>query len=195
MYKKDYEKFITIPNILSLARILILVPFVLFVSSDNYVGAGLVLILSGLTDLFDGYLARKLNQITRLGKMLDPTADKLTLMTVMICASIKFPRVFPFMMLLIIKEVLMLLAGAVLLRKKMHPPASKWYGKVSTVVFYVSITTIIGIKAIFNVNIESLDIFLMSLTSICMLYSLAMYFSIFVSILKNGNDKNINKKI
>ena len=188
MNKNIYEN-LTVPNILSFLRILILVPFVLFVNNNNYIGGGVILVLSGLTDLLDGFIARKFNQITRLGEMLDPTADKLTLMTVMICASMKFPRIFPFMALLALKEILMLAAGAILLKNKKNPPASKWYGKVSTVVFYISITTIIVIKAIWEVDIEILDIFLMSVTSVCMLYSLGGYFRIFISLMKS---KNIN---
>ena len=184
------NKNLTIPNVLSLLRILILVPFVVFVFNEDYIKAGSILILSGVTDLLDGYLARKLNQITRFGEMLDPTADKLTLMTVMICVSIKFPSIFPFMMLLIIKEVLMLGAGAILLKLKKDPPASKWYGKIATVVFYISVTTIIVIKAIFNLDCENLNVILMSITSCFMLYSLAKYFKIFVLLIKET--KNIN---
>lgn len=186
MMNEKIIKNLNIPNVLSFIRILVLVPFVIYVRSDNYIWAGLILIFSGFTDLLDGFIARKFNQITKLGKMLDPMADKLTLMTVMICSSVKFPKIFPFMMLLIFKEILMLLASIVLLKSKKNPPASKWYGKLSTVVFYFSITTIIGIKAIFNADIESLNIFLMSVTSICMLYSLGRYFNIFVLILKKG---------
>lgn len=180
---KEISKNLTIPNILSVFRILILVPFVFYVNNENYVASGIVLVISGLTDLFDGFLARSLGQVTHLGEMLDPTADKLTLMTVMICASMKFPKIFPFMLLLILKEVSMLIAGAILLKCKKNPPPSKWYGKVSTVVFYFSIITIIGVKAIWNVDIQALDIFLMSLTSICMFYSLGRYFKIFLSLI------------
>ena len=115
---KEISKNLTIPNILSVFRILILVPFVFYVNNENYVAAGIVLVISGLTDLFDGFLARSLGQVTHLGEMLDPTADKLTLMTVMICASMKFPKIFPFMLLLILKEVSMLIAGAILLKCK-----------------------------------------------------------------------------
>jgi len=187
MMSEKIIKNLNIPNILSFVRILVLVPFVLCVYKDNYLWAGIILIFSGITDLLDGYLARKFNQITKLGKMLDPIADKLTLMTVMICSSIKFPKIFPFMMILILKEILMFVASIILLKLKKNPPASKWYGKISTVVFYFSITTIICIKAIFNLDIENLNIFLMSITSICMLYSLGRYFNIFVFILKDKN--------
>lgn len=185
MNKSTYLKNnLTIPNILSLFRIFILLPFVFFVVRGNYLVAGLILIISGLTDLFDGYIARKLNQVTRLGQMLDPTADKLTLVTVMICVSIKFPKIFPFMIVLVTKEILMLMAGVVLLRNKKNPPPSKWYGKVSTVVFYISIITIIGMEAIWNLNLDSLNTILMFITSLCMLYSLWRYFKIFVSLMK-----------
>ena len=107
---------LNIPNLLSLFRILILVPFVNFVLKEDYLCAGLVLVLSGITDMFDGYLARKLNQVTDLGKMLDPIADKVTLVTIMICLSIKFPKMLSFMIILVIKEILMLCAGAILLK-------------------------------------------------------------------------------
>ena len=189
MMSEKIIKNLNVPNIISFIRILILVPFVIFVCNDNYLWSGIILVFSGLTDLLDGYIARKFNQITKLGKMLDPIADKLTLITVMICSSVKFPKIFPFMMILILKEVLMLLASIVLLRLKRKPPASKWYGKLSTVVFYFSITTIICIKAIFNLDIENLNVLLMSITSICMLYSLGRYFSIFVFILKEKKIK------
>ena len=72
---KEISKNLTIPNILSVFRILILVPFVFYVNNENYVAAGIVLVISGLTDLFDGFLARSLGQVTHLGEMLDPTAD------------------------------------------------------------------------------------------------------------------------
>ncbi len=174
-----------IPNFLSLLRIVILVPFVIFVTKDEYSKVGFVLILSGLTDLMDGYIARKLNQITVLGKMLDPTADKLTLMTIMVCISLKFPQMFPFMVILIIKEVLMLAAGGILLKLKKTPPSSQWYGKVSTVVFYVSAIIIISIKALIGKDIEILNNLLMFFTSVCMLYSLWRYFKIFKTLIKS----------
>ena len=122
--------------------------------------------------------------MTHLGEMLDPTADKLTLMTVMICVSVKFPKIFPFMIVLVTKEILMLMAGIILLKNKKTPPPSKWYGKVSTVVFYISIIIIIGMEAIWNLNLDTLNLTLMFITSVCMLYSLWRYFKIFVSLMR-----------
>ncbi len=171
---------LNVPNTLSLLRILILFPFVIFVGKEEYIKAGLVLIISGLTDLVDGYLARKLGQVTKLGEMLDPTADKLTLMTVMVCVSLKFRNVLPFMVVLVVKEVVMLAAGAFLLGNGKNPSPSKWYGKLSTVVFYVSITSIICIKAVWNIDCEILNITLMSITCVCMMYALWRYFKLFM---------------
>ena len=132
MREINYKEIFNIPNILTVLRIIFIIPFVISVSNNNYALAGIVLVISGVSDLFDGIIARKYGQITKLGKMLDPTADKLTLMAVMICFGIKFPKIFPFMILLIVKEIIMLVAGAVLLKRKLTPPAARWYGKIST---------------------------------------------------------------
>ena len=120
-------KNLTVSNVLSLMRIVTIVPFVMAVLSDDYITAVSILVISALTDFLDGAIARKFGQITDLGKMLDPTADKLTLMAVMICVGIKFPEVFPFMIILIVKEVIMLAAGAIMIALGCAPPAAKWY--------------------------------------------------------------------
>lgn len=184
MRKISYKEIFNIPNILTVLRIIFIIPFVIAVSKNNYALAGIVLAISGVSDLLDGIIARKYNQITKLGKMLDPTADKLTLMAVMICFGVKFPKIFPFMILLIVKEVIMLVAGAVLLKCKLTPPAARWYGKISTVVFYISVITIIFLKATWNIDCEILNIILMALTAVCMLYALYRYFKIFKTMIK-----------
>ena len=179
------RKNLNIPNVLSIIRIIFIIPFVLAVVDDDYTTAGIILIISGISDFLDGYIARKYNQITRFGKMLDPTADKLTLMAVMVCVGIKFNKIFPFMIILITKEILMLIAGIILLRKKLTPPSAKWYGKLSTIVFYVSIIIIISLKAIWNLDIEILDVSFMGLTAFFMIYALIRYFCIFREMIKN----------
>lgn len=181
---------LNIPNILSAIRIFLIVPFILSMFKDDYITAGIVLLVSGLSDLFDGMIARELGQVTNLGKMLDPTADKLTLTAVMICVGIKFPSIFPFMIILVIKEVSMILAGVFLLGKKLVPPAAQWYGKLATVVFYISVITIISLKAFWGISIEALNISLMLLTALCMCYAMFRYCKIFMFILRN--DKNID---
>lgn len=149
MEKKTNKNF-NIPNILSVFRIL-LIPFfvVLYISANSqhqqyYFYAASILVLSGLTDLLDGIIARKYNQITNLGKILDPLADKLTQLTVVICVAIKLGSkiLAAALMIFVIKEILMLIGGFIILRKKTTIQGSKWYGKIATAVFYVVMAAI-----------------------------------------------------
>lgn len=174
------------PNILSFCRILLIIPFVYTFLKDNYVLAATSLVLSGITDMFDGIIARKLNQVTKLGKMLDPIADKLTLIAVVVCMGIKFSEILPLMLLLSIKDVCMLVAGGILLKKHIEPPAAKWYGKVATVIFYFSVIVLVGLKAIFGIVIKKLSIFLLSVTALFMAFALIKYFELFLELVRNN---------
>lgn len=180
----------TIPNILSFIRILIIVPLVISFLNERFIESGIYLLISGLSDMFDGAIARKFNQITQLGKILDPIADKLTLIAVVICLAILFPNVWPIVIILISKDVLMLIGGAILLCMKIRPPAAKWYGKVATAIFYTSITTMVCLSAIFSYTNDVLDIVLMGLTLISMIVAFISYAIIFVRLVKNRNNPN-----
>ena len=143
--------------------------------------------------MFDGAIARKFNQVTQLGKILDPIADKLTLIAVVICLAILFPSVWPIVIILMSKDILMLIGGAILLCMKIRPPAAKWYGKVATAIFYVSITTMVCLSAIFEYKNDVLDIILMSLTLIAMIVAFVSYAIIFVKLIKNRNNPDVEK--
>ena len=82
-----------IPNLITSLRILIIIPYIIFFLNDNYILAVVMLLLSGLSDLLDGIVARKFDQITELGKVLDPVADKLTLLAVVVSLCFKFPEI------------------------------------------------------------------------------------------------------
>ncbi len=185
---------LNIPNILSLARIIIIVPFVLYFLNDDYLASALVLIVSGFSDMFDGMIARSLGQITPLGKVLDPLADKLTLTAVIICMGIKFPEIVPFVVILILKDLSMLIAGSFLIKKGIEPPAARWYGKVATVFFYVSVIIIVALKAIWGVNRPIVSISLLSVTSAFMLFALFKYFIIFLKLINDISGSNQKEK-
>lgn len=108
------KKNLTIPNILSFIRIVVIVPLVISFLNERFIESGIYLLISGLSDMFDGAIARKFNQVTQLGKILDPIADKLTLIAVVICLAILFPSVWPIVIILMSKDILMLIGGAVL---------------------------------------------------------------------------------
>ena len=88
---KYQKKIITIPNILSTVRIL-LIPVIiwLYIGLKDYLLTGVFVIISGLTDIIDGAIARKFNMISDVGKVLDPFADKATQIVVMILLTISF---------------------------------------------------------------------------------------------------------
>lgn len=186
------NKNLTVPNALSALRIL-LVPFfaVAFVTGHTII-ATILLALSGLSDVFDGIIARKFNQVTELGKMLDPLADKLTQGVVALCLGLRFPVIFPVLVIFIVKELGMLVCAAVLLQKKRRPCAAKWYGKVSTVMFYIAVGVIVVMNGFFKLSgpvFEIVAYVLLLLTAVMMIYSTVKYFQIFLEILHSDDEK------
>lgn len=185
----------TIPNLLTYIRFILIIPFVYLFLNEKYIEAVLCIAASGLTDCFDGFFARKFNQVTPLGKLLDPIADKVTLISVVICMVIYAPAVLPVLVILLIKDFLMLMGGTDLIKKGITPPASKWYGKVATIIFYFSVVLIVFLKAVFNYESFWLDLVMFSVTAAAMLFALYKYGKIYCSMIKEYNSKqNANKK-
>jgi cardiolipin synthase len=142
----------TIPNLLSVIRILLIPVFAVLFYKQEYGWAILTLVLSGLSDFFDGKIARKFNQISALGKMLDPVADKLTQVTLAVLLFMSFNKAqdetlkaFSWVFLVfIVKEVVMVLGGAVMLACGIRPGAAESYGKVATFAFYAIMILVIA---------------------------------------------------
>ncbi|MBR3290108.1 MAG: CDP-alcohol phosphatidyltransferase family protein [Clostridia bacterium] len=138
----------TVPNALSLFRLL-LVPVIAITYWASrydevylYVAAG-ALILSGLSDALDGWIARKFNQITEIGKLLDPIADKLTQVTVILCLTARYPRLLPLLAICVVKEACQAIGGFLLLGRGEKVRGAKWYGKLSTVIFYLAMSAVV----------------------------------------------------
>ncbi|MBQ6824927.1 MAG: CDP-diacylglycerol--glycerol-3-phosphate 3-phosphatidyltransferase [Clostridia bacterium] len=134
-----------IPNFLTILRLFMVPAFILaYLHGGNgrFLAAGLF-VLAGLTDVLDGYLARKLNQITDFGKLADPAADKLMQLSALLCLCIA--RRLPLWILLVyaVKEVLQVLGGLRLLNIRKYVVYSKWSGKIASVLLFVVITVII----------------------------------------------------
>ncbi len=192
MERKPINQNLTVPNGLSLLRILIVPFFAWFFMKDQLAVAVALLVLSGLTDMVDGFLARKLNQVTELGKMLDPFADKLTQGVVALCLAIKFPVIGPVLLVFILKELLMLCCAVFLLKKRKRPCAAKWYGKVATVLFYISVAAIVVMDGFFHVSGLVFDVVsnvLLILTAVMMIFSAVKYFQIFLEILHSDDQQ------
>ncbi len=186
--KLSIKKNINVPNTLTAVRFIVIAPMMKFLLDQKFVYAGIMILISALSDMLDGFLARKLDQVTDLGKILDPIADKLTLIAVVVCVNVLYPSVMPFILVLFTKELLMLAGGAFLLKMKIKPPAAKWYGKLSTVLFYTSITTLIMLKAIWGYTNQTLSLILLAVTTASMLFSLVRYFILFVKLVREKNN-------
>ena len=190
--RKPRNQNLTVPNALSVLRIIIVPFFAWYFLRDELTVAVALLLLSGFSDLFDGLIARKFNQITELGKMLDPFADKLTQGVVALCLAIKFPVICPVLALFILKELVMLCCAVILLKKRKRPCAAMWYGKVATVMFYVSVSVIVVMDGFLNlktVTFEVVSYVLLILTAAMMIYSAVKYFQIFLEILHSDDEK------
>lgn len=129
----------SIPNIISFIRILLVPVFcVLYFTPGMKFIALIVLIASGISDLVDGYIARKFNQITDLGKVLDPIADKLFHISTIACFCIDGVVGYWLLCLVVAKELFMVFGGLVLYKKTKAIVASKWYGKLSSSLFFAT---------------------------------------------------------
>ncbi|MGB3161227.1 CDP-alcohol phosphatidyltransferase family protein [Carnobacterium sp.] len=150
----DKKDWIAIPNILSLVRLLLIPLFsIIYLNATqpfHYYVAAVIILFSGLTDLLDGWIARKYHQITELGKILDPVADKLTQVVIVFCLLTKFKWMTLVAVIFLIKELFMLINSLVLLQKGKKLDGAKWYGKISTALFYICMILLIAFPTISN---------------------------------------------
>lgn len=147
-----FENVWTVPNLLSFIRILLVPVFAYLFHKGQLVAAVAVLALSGLSDFFDGKIARRFNQISELGKILDPIADKLTQATIAIMLFLTFFKaenrtlhLFAWVFLLfIVKELVMLIGGGLMIAFGIRPGAAEIYGKAATMAFYLVMISIMA---------------------------------------------------
>ena len=135
-----------LPNLLSAFR-LVLVPLfarVYFLPDPNaHTWAALIYALAFLTDILDGWIARHFNMVTRLGRMLDPLADKLMTLTVIVCVALDGVIPLWAIAVFLCKELAMVLGGAILVRRVGDVITANWWGKISTGVFFVVLALLV----------------------------------------------------
>lgn len=131
------KSIFTIPNILSFFRIC-LIPVIVWLYCDqqNYIWTTLILLLSGLTDVVDGIIARRFHMVSDFGKILDPVADKLTQGVTLICLLSRYPYMGPLLILFIIKEICAAVTGLWSIHKTNIVEGAVWHGKLTTVALY-----------------------------------------------------------
>jgi cardiolipin synthase len=178
-----WRKFFMIPNIITTFRLFLVPLFAyLMLVYDSIFGACIVFVISGVSDVIDGIIARKCNMITDTGKVYDPLVDKLMQLTVIFAFAAR--DFIPLWVLIIImaKELAMIAAGLVLYVKKIIVQA-RWFGKLSTVVFYAVILMLVVFK---DASVQFTTA-LLSVLVATILFSALAYFAQFIS---NQRGKN-----
>ena len=135
-----------VPNFLSLLRLCLVPVFTLafFSPAPNaHAWAALIYALAFITDIADGYIARKFNMITKLGRILDPLADKLMTFTVIICVALDGAIPMWAIAVFFCKEALMGLGGLLMYRRVRDVTPANWWGKTSTGVFFVVLAALV----------------------------------------------------
>ena len=130
-------RILTIPNLLSFIRILLIPLFVwYYLQRDDGTATAIVLAASGLTDALDGFIARRFNMISDFGKAIDPLADKLTQFAMLCCLLVRFPRFIWLIVVLCVKEVFLACTQLLLIKRTDEVQGSAWHGKVTTILLY-----------------------------------------------------------
>ena len=130
-------KILTIPNLLSLIRLCMIPLFIwLYCVKERYVLTGFILILSGITDIADGFVARHFHMISDFGKIFDPIVDKLTQAAMLFCLITRFPLMITPLILMLFKEFYMGITGALVIKKTGQVFGAEWHGKVATCMLY-----------------------------------------------------------
>ena len=182
----------TIPNVLTILRMILIPVFVvLFFKGLKMASLG-VFCAASLTDMLDGYLARKLNQITDFGKLFDPLADKLMVITAMVCQTFWGPLPLIAVVIVAAKELVMVLGGMFMLNKGVVV-YSNYFGKTAQVGFIASLVLSFFHDRFLEGNIVlwgmTPDIILLWITVALAIIAMAVYAAGAVQTLKKKDEK------
>ena len=165
----------SIPNVLCYIRFLLIPIFVMqYIRAEEpkqYMQAAAIVLASGLTDFLDGFIARTFNMVTELGKLLDPLADKLTQASLIFVLIVEIKWMFLLLILFVAMQLFMFIAGLAMLKKNKRLDGSKWFGRVSTAVFYAVMLVLVALPELS----EATQNILMMVCGIFLTMSFALY--------------------
>lgn len=137
----DTHRILTVPNLLSFFRILLIPVIICLYFKEQYWWAFGLLVLSGATDVVDGWIARTFHVVSDFGKAIDPVADKLTQIALLLCLMPM--KCWWMVAILITKEASIGILTLIALRRTHSVYSAGWYGKICTVVIYLSMFVLI----------------------------------------------------
>jgi len=174
-------KIFTISNWLSFMRVLLVVPIVYYLSdntaANNLIAVGLMFV-AALTDFLDGYLARKLNQKTDLGRIIDPIADKIGVGLIAIMLAYSHGLPVWFLLAILGRDLAILICGYFLISKTKLIPESNWSGKIAVSIIAMALIA-------FTLSIDAIKWYLLYLALAFLFYSTLSYFKRFIFTLRN----------
>ncbi len=177
-----------VPNALSVVRIALIPVFVTLYLLRLDPWAFAVLLVSGLTDAVDGFVARRFNMITECGKLLDPLSDKLTQVAVVVCLTTRYTELLPLTVLCFAKELSQGIGGILLLKKNVQAQGARWFGKVSTVLFYATMLVIVLWYDVLVATASWVLYLLVGLVGVSMLIAFVGYLRMFLRIRRGVED-------
>gem|GEM_PF-808909 len=138
------NRIVTLPNVLSLLRILLVPVFVwVFSECKEAVWTAALIVAAGVTDLLDGYFARRMRMETKLGKILDPAADKICQAGMCLIMIRRHPLMLYALLFFLVKEAVVISLGYAYMRKTGIVNDARWYGKASSIVQYFAVLALL----------------------------------------------------
>lgn len=190
MNQSFWREYFSIPNLMGYFRIaLVVVYMMLFYDSldgGEYWPVICVIVLSGITDFFDGKIARRFNMVTEWGKMLDPIADKITIGAIILSLTFKYKIVIAMVVLYVIKEGFMGIAGLYSIKKGHKIEGAMWYGKVCTFGTYVILIALLLLPNMPDMAVNILVIVNMAI----MVFTFANYILYYGKIFKENSTES-----
>ncbi|MCF0229053.1 MAG: CDP-alcohol phosphatidyltransferase family protein [Parasporobacterium sp.] len=149
IHKKD---FLLLPNILTYIRILLVPVFVLTylnaATNKDHIISAVIIVISGVTDVADGFIARHWDLTSDLGRIIDPIADKAMQFAMLICVCIRYRLVILLVIIYAVKELVSFLATAYLFTRGRHISGAMWCGKLCTVILFLVMLSLVAIPRV-----------------------------------------------
>ena len=179
---------ITLPNIITFIRLVITIFAAKNLIIGDFISSFVLYLIAIITDFFDGFLARRLKQISNLGKALDPIVDKIMIASAILILIYKDLMPIWYGIVFVICSLINLIGGLVLIKRYKYVPASIFVGKIAAV--SIMITFLLNILLYFNIALHNdYSIILFSLYIISSIFLIAS-----VVIYGYKSWKNINSK-
>lgn len=190
--ENNSNKIITIPNIITIFRLFLLIPLFVTFFKEKYILSLIVIVVSGVSDVVDGTIARKFNMISEFGKIMDPVADKLTQLSVMILISFRQIYFLIPCAALVIKEVVSGIIGIYVVSKLKHMLFADWHGKLSTVFLYVMVGAHMFMLIVWGKIILPVSYVMLGISTALILLSFILYLVRYAGYMREIKESEAN---